>query len=297
MSRPSGSTRPTLPASLAIDDAALQLVDVALEEDRGAGDWTTRWTVSARTRVHATITARADGVIAGTPLAAAVFLRLDPRVDIDVVARDGDRVRAGEPVMRVHGPGRAILTGERVALNFLQHLSGVATLTRRFVDAVAGTSARILDTRKTTPGWRALEKAAVRAGGGMNHRAGLYDMVLIKENHKAMAGGVAEAVRRVQDHNTDGLPVTIEVHSPDELEAALAAGVDRLLLDNFDTATLARMVKRTHELKKRPLIEASGNMSLERVREVAETGVDFISVGALTHSAPAFDLSLLVEAP
>ncbi|HSK18523.1 MAG TPA: carboxylating nicotinate-nucleotide diphosphorylase [Longimicrobiales bacterium] len=286
---------PRLPGSLAVDDVALQLIDLALEEDRGPGDWTTRWTVPARTRAQATIIAKADGVIAGVPPACAVFLRLEPRIQIDVIAGDGDRVRAGEPVLRVRGPARAILTGERVALNFLQRLSGVATLTRQFVDAVEGTGARILDTRKTTPGWRALEKAAVRAGGGVNHRAGLYDMVLIKENHKAIAGGLAEAVKRVREHNTRDLPVTVEVHSPDELEAALTAGVDRLLFDNFDTATIARMVRRTRELETRPLIEASGNMSLQRVPEVAAAGVDFISVGALTHSAPAFDLSLLVE--
>jgi nicotinate-nucleotide pyrophosphorylase (carboxylating) len=295
MSRAQGSPSPRLPVSLAIDDAALQLVALALDEDRGPGDWTTRWTVPARTRVHATIIARSDGVVAGVPLASAVFLRLDPRIDVDVITGDGDTVRTGEPVLRLRGPGRAILTGERVALNFLQRLSGVATLTRRYVDAVEGTGVKILDTRKTTPGWRALEKAAVRAGGGVNHRAGLYDAVLIKENHKTIAGGLAEAVRRVRDQNSRNLPIIVEVHAPEELDAALAARVDRLLLDNLDTATIARMVRRTHEQKKRPLIEASGNMSLERVREVAETGVDFISVGALTHSAPAFDLSLLID--
>jgi nicotinate-nucleotide pyrophosphorylase (carboxylating) len=290
-----GSPAPRLATSLAVDDTALQLIDLALEEDRGPGDWTTRWTVPARTQAHATIVAKADGVIAGMPVAAAVFLRLDPRTHIDVIADDGARVRAGEPVLRVRGPARAILTGERVALNFLQRLSGVATLTRRFVDAVDGTGTRILDTRKTTPGWRVLEKDAVRAGGGENHRAGLYDMVLIKENHKAIAGGLAEAVRRVRDHNTRNLPITVEIHSPDELDDALTAKVDRLLLDNFDTATLTRLVRRAREHAQPPRIEASGNITLARVREVAEAGVDFISVGALTHSAPAFDLSLLVE--
>lgn len=295
MSPPAETSPARLPPSLAIDDVALQLIDIALEEDRGSGDWTTRWTVPARTLAHATIIAKADGVIAGVALASAVFLRLEPRINVDVIAGDGDLVGPGEPVMRVRGPGRAILTGERVALNFLQRLSGIATLTRRFVDAVEGTDAKILDTRKTTPGWRALEKAAVRAGGGVNHRAGLFDMVLIKENHKAIAGGLAEAVKRVRDQNTQNLPITVELHSLDELDAALAAGVDRLLLDNFDTATIASMVRRTHEVRCRPLLEASGNMTLERVREVAETGVDFISVGALTHSAPAFDLSLLLE--
>jgi nicotinate-nucleotide pyrophosphorylase (carboxylating) len=286
-----------VPAILAVDDAALHLIDLALTEDRGAGDWTTRWTVPARTRVTATISAKADGVIAGVALAAAVFLRLDPRVDFEVIRGDGVAIAAGEVSVRVTGPGRAVLTGERVALNFLQHLSGVATLTRRFVDAVDGTGTRILDTRKTTPGWRALEKAAVVAGGGDNHRAGLYDMVLVKENHAAIAGGIAEALRRVHEQNSRALPVTVEVRSAQDLDAALEAGCDRVLLDNLDTATMAGIVKRLRKLKQRPLVEASGNMSLERVREVAQAGVDFISVGALTHSAPALDLSLMIQRP
>jgi nicotinate-nucleotide pyrophosphorylase (carboxylating) len=286
-----------IPAILAVDDAALHLIDLALEEDRGAGDWTTRWTVPARTKAHASIIAKADGVIAGVALAAAVFLRLDPRVDFEVMAGDGVAVSAGDRVVRVVGPGRAILTGERVALNFLQHLSGIATATRRFVDATAGTGTRILDTRKTTPGWRALEKAAVQAGGGDNHRAGLYDMVLIKENHAAIAGGLAEAIRRVRDQNTRGLPVTVEVHSTEDLDTALAAGVERLLLDNMDTAAMAAIVRRVRKLRKPPLLEASGNMTIERIAEVAATGVDFISVGALTHSAPVLDLSLRLDKP
>jgi nicotinate-nucleotide pyrophosphorylase (carboxylating) len=286
-----------VPAILAVDDAALHLIDLALEEDRGAGDWTTRWTVPARTRVTGVIGAKAEGVIAGVALAAAVFLRLDPRVDVDVVHGDGELVREGDRVIRFTGPGRAILTGERVALNFLQRLSGVATLTRRFVQAVDGTGARILDTRKTTPGWRALEKAAVRTGGGENHRAGLYDMVLIKENHAAIAGGIAEAVIRVRDQNTRNLPVTVEVHSLDDLEAALAAGVERILLDNLDIPTMTAIVKRVRKLRRRPLLEASGNMTLERVGAVAAAGVDFISVGALTHSAPALDLSMRITRP
>ena len=181
--------RERIPASLAVDDAALQLIDLALEEDRGAGDWTTRWTVPAHTRVNAAITAKATGVISGVALAAATFVRLDPRVEVDMVAAEGTLVQPGDIVMRLHGFGRGVLTGERVALNFLQRLSGIATLTRRFVDAIEGTGARILDTRKTTPGWRALEKAAVRAGGGLNHRQGLYDTIMIKENHADIAGG------------------------------------------------------------------------------------------------------------
>jgi nicotinate-nucleotide pyrophosphorylase (carboxylating) len=284
-----------IPAILAVDDAALHLIDLALEEDRGAGDWTTRWTVPARTKAQGSIVAKADGVIAGVALVAAVFLRLDPRVDFEVLAGDGDMVKPGDPVVRLVGPGRALLTGERVALNFIQRLSGIATLTRRFADAVAGTGTRILDTRKTTPAWRALEKAAVRAGGGDNHRAGLYDMVLIKENHAAIAGGVTEAVRRVRDQNAKGLPITVEIHSLQDLDEALAAGVDRLLLDNMSTAAISDITRRVRKLKTRPLIEASGNMTIERVREVAATGVDFISVGALTHSAPILDLSLIIE--
>ncbi|MEO5509663.1 MAG: carboxylating nicotinate-nucleotide diphosphorylase [Longimicrobiales bacterium] len=286
-----------LPGSVPLDDAGLHLIDLALEEDRGEGDWTTRWTVPARTRVHGTIVAKADGVIAGLGVMAAVFLRLDPRVDYDFMKSDGERVSAGDVVCTLRGPGRAVLTGERVALNFLQRLSGIATATRLYVDALEGTKTRILDTRKTTPGWRALEKAAVRSGGGDNHRAGLYDMVLIKDNHKAIAGGLREALELVQDQNTKRLPVTIEVHSLAELDAALEIGATRLLLDNFDLPTLQKAVRRAKKAKPRPTLEASGNMTLDRVRAVAETGVDFISVGALTHSSPALDLSLQIQKP
>ena len=282
---------------VAVDDEALQLIAMALAEDRGPGDWTTRWTVSARTRGEAQIVAKAEGVIAGVGLAAAVFLRLDPRVEIDVAVSDGGSVRPGDVVCDVRGPARAMLTGERVALNFLQRLSGIATLTRRYVDALKGTGTKVLDTRKTTPGWRSLEKGAVRAGGGANHRAGLYDMVMIKDNHKAIAGGLAAAVARVRDQNTRELPICVEVHSLAELDDALAAGVDRLLLDNMDVETLTSAVKRAQRARPRPQLEASGNMTLKRVRQVAETGVDFISVGALTHSAPALDLSMRFRLP
>jgi nicotinate-nucleotide pyrophosphorylase (carboxylating) len=283
-----------LPGNVPVDDAALHLIDLALDEDRGAGDWTTRWTVPARTRVNGRITAKAEGVIAGIGVMAAVFLRLDPRIDYDVKANDGDRVKPGDVVCTLRGPGRAMLTGERTALNFLQRLSGIATLTRRYVDAIEGTGAKILDTRKTTPGWRALEKAAVRAGGGVNHRAGLYDMLLIKENHIDIAGGLREAVTHARDMNTKDLPMTVEVQSLDDLDVALEMGVTGILLDHFDNDTLAPAVKRARRARTKPTLEASGNMTLERVRSVAETGVDFISVGALTHSAPALDLSLLI---
>jgi len=279
-----------------IDDAALRLIDLALAEDRGPGDWTTRWIVAARGRANAAIVAKEDGVIAGLALASAVFLRLDPRVEFEAAVSDGDCVKAGQVVCSISGPARAILTGERTALNFLQRLSGIATATRRFVDAIAGTRARILDTRKTTPAWRVLEKGAVRAGGGENHRVGLYDMVLIKENHSAMAGGIAEAVRRIRDANTKGLRVEVEVRDLDEVRTALDARVDRVLLDNMDLATIREAVRMVRKRATGVEIEASGNMTLDRVRDVAEAGVDYISVGAITHSAPALDLSLRIPA-
>lgn len=286
-----------VPSIVPIDDATLHLIDLALEEDRGPGDWTTRWTVPARTRAQARIVAKAAGVVAGVGVAASVFLRLEPRMEWEIGAQDGSRVEPGSVICTLRGPARSILTGERTALNFLQRLSGIATLTRRYVDAVAGTGCAILDTRKTTPGWRTLEKAAVLAGGGRNHRAGLYDMVMIKDNHKAIAGGLEEAMRRVRDQNPRRLPVCVEVHSEDEVEAALASGADRLLLDNLSTERLAAIVKRVRTAEHRPQLEASGNMTLERVAEVAATGVDFISVGALTHSAAALDVSLRLSRP
>jgi nicotinate-nucleotide pyrophosphorylase (carboxylating) len=278
-----------------IDDAALKLIELALAEDRGPGDWTTRWIVSARAKGEAEIIAKEAGVIAGLALAAAVFLRLDPRVEFEAAVSDGDRVEPGMRIATIRGPARAILTGERTALNFLQRLSGVATVTRRFVDAIAGTRARILDTRKTTPAWRTLEKGAVRAGGGDNHRSGLYDMVLIKENHVALAGGVEEAIRRIRDANTRGLRVEVEIHDLSQLRAAIDARVDRVLLDNMSVERIREAVKVVRKRAAGIEIEASGNMTLERVRAVADTGVDFISVGALTHSAPSLDLSLLLR--
>lgn len=278
-----------------LDDAALKLIDLALAEDRGPGDWTTRWTVPARTKASAKIIAKQDGVIAGLALASACFLRLDPRVEFEASCSDGDRVKKGTIVATIQGPARAILTGERSALNFLQRLSGIATITRRYVDAVAGTRTRILDTRKTTPAWRALEKAAVRAGGGENHRFGLFDMVMIKENHAAIAGGITEAIRRVMDANTKGLRVEVEVRNDSELRAAVDARVDRILLDNMDVEAMKEAVRVVRKRASGIEIEASGNMTLDRVRSVAETGVDFISVGAITHSAAALDLSLLMD--
>ncbi len=276
-----------------VDAATTDLVDAALREDIGDGDRSTLWSVPADATGAASIRAKASGVLAGLDIAAAVFRRLDPALRVESLARAGDVLAPGSVVLRVAGPLRSILTGERTALNFLQRLSGIATLTRRYVDGVAGTGARILDTRKTTPGWRLLEKAAVRAGGGHNHRFGLFDAVLLKENHIAAAGGIAAALERVRAAGSD-LPVEVEVRSLDELDAAIAAGARHLLLDNMDPPTLREAVRRARA-RTGLRLEASGNVTLETVRAIAGTGVDAISVGALTHSAPALDLSMLLD--
>lgn len=269
------------------------LIRIALAEDVGSGDWSTAWTVDPTRTGRAAVVAKADVVIAGIEPAAAVFAAVDPGLVLGVVLGDGVAAAKGQVVLEVSGRADAILTAERTALNFLGRLSGIATLTRSFVNAVHGTGVRIVDTRKTTPGYRALEKAAVRAGGGANHRMGLYDMVMIKDNHIAAAGGITAALRRVRERNSTGLPVEVEVRTPDELEETLALGVDRVLLDNMGPAQLRRCVERAHRLgPDRPELEASGNVTLANVREMAATGVDMISVGALTHSAPVADLSL-----
>jgi len=272
---------------------AVALIEAALAEDVGAGDFTTLWTVPADRRADAYIVCKADiGVIAGVEVAAQVFRRVDAALEIIPLAGDGDEVTRGDLVMRIAGSARSILTAERTALNFLQQLSGVATVTRRYVGAVAGTSARVIDTRKTTPGMRLLEKAAVVAGGGSNHRVGLYDMVMIKDNHIAAAGGIMAAVEAVRVRNDRGLRVEIETSTLAEVGEALAAGVDRVMFDNMDPATMRAAVALAAAAERRPETEASGGITLETIRAFAETGVDFISVGALTHSAPALDLSL-----
>ena len=275
---------------------ALHLIELALAEDVGPGDVTSAWTVPAEREVSARVVAKEAGVLAGVRVAEAVFHRVGPTLRVEVLADDGTQLLPGERILGVSGPARAILTAERTALNFLQRLSGVATLTRAFVAAVAGTGVGILDTRKTTPGMRALEKAAVRAGGGINHRFGLHDMVLIKENHVAAAGGLRAAVAAVRRANRCGLKVEVETRDLDEVAAALDAGVDRILLDNMTPAELREAVQRVRAAVGAAVeLEASGGVDLRTVRSVAETGVDFVSVGALTHSAPALDLSLLVD--
>ncbi|MBO0768699.1 MAG: carboxylating nicotinate-nucleotide diphosphorylase [Solirubrobacterales bacterium] len=267
------------------------LVARALAEDIGSGDVTNQATVPAGTRARAEITQKAPGVIYGLDAAEETFRQLDPYVKPIRTGPEGTWREPRAPVLELEGDARALLSAERTALNFLQRLSGIATLTARYVRAVEHTGAKILDTRKTTPGLRLLEKQAVAAGGGTNHRVGLFDAVLIKENHAAMAGGVGEAVAAALAH-APGLLVEVECETLAEVEAAISAGAPRVLLDNMDTAQLRQAVELVGQ---RAETEASGGFTLETIRAVAETGVNFISVGALTHSAPALDLSLLLE--
>lgn len=265
-------------------------VSAALDEDLGlAGDLTTEATVPADQAAEAVIVAREPGRIAGLALAEAAFKSFDHDAAFDRAVSDGADVEAGQPVAIVAGKARALLSGERVALNYLSRLSGVASLTRRYTRAVDGTGAQICCTRKTTPGLRAFEKYAVRAGGGMNHRFGLHDAVLIKDNHVAAAGGIAEAIERARARAGHMVKIEVEVDTLAQLDEVLKSPVDAVLLDNMDLQTLAQAAARVDG---RMLTEASGGVSLETVRAIAETGVDLISVGALTHSAPALDLGL-----
>jgi nicotinate-nucleotide pyrophosphorylase (carboxylating) len=272
-----------------------ELIDAALAEDVGDGDATTAATVDAEARARATITQKAPGVISGLVVAEGVFTRLDPAARTERLGPEGAWREAGAGVLAVEGTARALLTGERTALNFLGRLSGIATLTAQVVSRVraAGGTAQILDTRKTTPALRALEKAAVAAGGGVNHRAGLYDAILIKENHSALAGGVGEAVRRARTARPD-LPLSVEVRDDAEIDAALAAGAPRLLLDNMSPEQVAAAVAR---VAGRAEIEVSGGVTPDTILVYATIGgVDYVSMGALTHSAPGLDLSLALEA-
>jgi nicotinate-nucleotide pyrophosphorylase (carboxylating) len=268
------------------------LVTRALEEDVGAGDLTTAATVPAGVRARATITQKAPGVVFGFDVAEETFRVLDGGVTVKQLAREGVWHEPGMRILEITGPASAILTGERTALNFLGRLSGIATLTARYVRAIDGTGARVRDTRKTTPGLRLLEKAAVLAGGGTSHRIGLYDEILIKENHAALAGGIGAAVRAARDRSP-GVPLEVECRDAAEVDEALEAGATFLLLDNMDPPRLSDIVARVDG---RARLEASGGIDLDTVREMAATGVDFVSVGALTHSAPSLDLSLLLEA-
>jgi nicotinate-nucleotide pyrophosphorylase (carboxylating) len=280
--------------SEALDAATAELVRAALQEDVGSGDVTSVATVDAGARAQALITQKAPGAIYGLDPAEAVFAQLDPDVRCERLVAEGLWREQGGPVLSITGLARALLTGERTALNFLAHLSGVATMAARAARAVEGTGAKVLDTRKTTPGLRALEKAAVAAGGAVNHRAGLYDAILIKENHIAAAGGIAAAIEQARASAPElAATLEVEVRDPGEIEQALAAGAPRLLLDNMDEAQLRAAVA---QVGGRAMLEASGGVSLQTLPALAGTGVEWISMGALTHSAPALDLSLIVEA-
>ncbi|MEM7411876.1 MAG: carboxylating nicotinate-nucleotide diphosphorylase [Myxococcota bacterium] len=268
------------------------LVQLALDEDLGPGDVTTALVTGPEDPGVGVIEARQELCVCGLPIAAAVFRELDPGLTFEPVVRDGDRVQPGEPLARLHGSLRSILIGERPALNFMMRLCGIATETQRYVDAVAGTGTEIVDTRKTLPGWRVLDKYATAVGGGRNHRVGLFDGILLKDNHLALAGGVEAALKAALAHAPAGLRVQVEVESEADAIAAVDAGADFLLLDNCDPPTMRSIVDR---LGKTALLEASGGVTLANVRSVAETGVHRISIGALTHSAPAADVALELE--
>ncbi len=293
-----------------LEAVALPLVKYALSEDVGTGDITTLNCVRGGVQARAAIVARAAGVVAGADVARLVFREVDPGLKFRPGARDGDAVEPGQGIAQVVGDAGSILKAERTALNFLQHLSGVATLTRKFVDAIAGTGAVILDTRKTTPGLRFLEKFAVTCGGGQNHRLALWDMYLVKDNHIRAAGGVGAAVDLISRTRQGDLLLEVEVDSLEQLKEALRPEVDRILVDNRPVEDVRRAVEAVDAwcranppdsprmragARRWPEVEVSGGMSLDRVRAYAETGVDYLSVGALTHSAPALDISLEFE--
>ncbi len=277
---------PKVPGEL--PPAILASIKQALEEDVGSGDVTTDAIVSQGAQASGQIIAKQSGVVAGLGVAEAVFRLLDKDVRLNANVTDGSRVERGTILAELSGSARAVLTAERTALNFLGRMSGIATLTRQFVDKIAGTGARILDTRKTAPGLRVLDKLAVQHGGGYNHRHGLYDMILIKDNHIDFAGGLAQAVRLARASGS-ALETEIEARTLEDVETAIQLGVQRILLDNMSIETMKEAVQTTAGRAK---LEASGNITLENVRRVAETGVDFISVGEMTHSARVFDVSL-----
>jgi nicotinate-nucleotide pyrophosphorylase (carboxylating) len=267
------------------------IIQTALDEDIGSGDITGLSILPEDHVARGTIVAREEGILAGLEVAQRTFLTSDSRIDFNRTCSDGDTISRGTIIAKIEGPGRPVIGAERVALNFLQRMSGIATLTRSFVERVSGTRVKILDTRKTAPGLRLLDKWAVRLGGGFNHRAGLYDMILIKENHIAIAGGIGEAITRARSYRRD-VKIEVEVRNLNELGEALEYKPDRILLDNMNTETLREAVKRTAGSVS---LEASGNITLDTVAAVAETGVDFISIGALTHSVRALDISLLID--
>ncbi len=273
------------------------LIEEALREDIGSGDITTEAIVPPGLMAEGSLIAKEEGVISGLFLAEEVFKRVDKSLEFSALVREGEKVKGGKKIAQVKGQARAILKGERTALNFLGRLCGISTLTAKFVEAIAGTQARILDTRKTTPGWRRLEKYAVRKGGGLNHRFGLYDMVLVKDNHIDLLGGISQAIRGSLDNPLwKGKEVEVEIRNLRELKEVLSLGVERVMLDNFSLSQIREAMEIVFKLKgrDRPRVEVSGGVNLKNVREIAQTGVDYISVGALTHSARALDISLIL---
>jgi nicotinate-nucleotide pyrophosphorylase (carboxylating) len=271
-----------------------KIIKTALEEDLGSGDITTNLTIPEKQKGKGFIIAKEEGIIAGLDVAKLVFKQIDSGLAFKSLMRDGVKVRPGQKVALIQGKVKSILAGERSALNFLQRLSGIATLTNEFVRKIKGTSAKILDTRKTTPGLRLLEKYAVKKGGGENHRRGLYDMILIKNNHIQAAGSISPAIRKAL-RNRKGLKIEVETKNFEEINEVLNLKIDRIMLDNFKPENLKKTVKLIRSKNKKVEIEASGRVNLKNVRKIALSGVDYISVGALTHSAKALDLSLLLR--
>jgi nicotinate-nucleotide pyrophosphorylase (carboxylating) len=279
---------------------AQNLIRLALDEDIRSGDFTSMWTLPANQIQTAALIAKENGVIAGLPAMQLVFdeLRLNYKggdVKIETFAADGSPVKIGDKIATLTGETKTLLSGERVMLNFLQQLSGVASITNKFANALKGGKTKVLDTRKTVPGFRTLQKYAVLAGGGANHRMGLWDMVLVKDNHIAAAGGVLQAWEAVKKQNAQNLKVEIEVESIEQLKLLLGLGVNRIMLDNMDNSTMSEAVRIARESGDPVELEASGNMTLERVKEIANIGLDFISVGALTHSVKALDISMRIK--
>jgi nicotinate-nucleotide pyrophosphorylase (carboxylating) len=268
-----------------------QLISLALDEDIQTGDITTEYLELNRGTIEAFLVAKAEGVLAGLPVLVKTFHMVDANTTIVLYKKDGDKVKRGDEIARIEGNAASVLRGERVALNFLQRLSGIATMTRSMVDEIAGTKAKVLDTRKTTPLLRSLEKYAVRMGGGFNHRFGLYDMIMLKENHIRSAGSITKAVENVKRHNTT-YKIEVEVTNLDECLEAYGCGVDRIMLDNMSLEVMRQAVDL---YSGKVELEASGNVKLETIRAIAETGVDFISSGALTHSFRSLDISLLFK--
>ena len=273
---------------------ALTMIRLALAEDVRTGDVTSEWTIPARQKQHARLIAKENGVLAGLPIISLVFKELKTNVKVTLHKQDGDVVKSGDLIAELDGTTRDLLVGERTLLNFVQQLSGVATIAHKFQEVLKAGKTKVLDTRKTIPGFRTLQKYAVRVGGGSNHRMGLFDMVLVKDNHIAAAGGVLEALAVVKKHNDKKMLVEMEVETLNDLRKILNKGVDVIMLDNMNNKTMAKALKMIKDSGDPALVEGSGNMTLERAKQIATLGLDFISVGALTHSVKALDISMRI---